>query len=101
MYYKILNNGKLVKTFKTKKEAESFRAYYNRYDWNIILTKPFKQSTKKQKDNVYFCEKWLCITFKGDINNYYEVLNFLEVYLDDAKDAYSDTIHEWESYIWD
>lgn len=35
-------------------------------------------TTKKQKSIVRFCEKWLNITFEGNINNYSEVSSFLE-----------------------
>ncbi len=58
-------------------------------------------TTKKQKSAVRFCEKWLNITFKGNINNYSEVSFFLEKYLEKAKYTCMEITCEYESYIQD
>lgn len=52
-----------------------------------LIIKPEKrQSTKKQQAAIKYCEKWLEISFKGDINNFYDCHAFLNRYLEDAKD---------------
>ena len=33
-------------------------------------------TTNKQKAAVHFCEKWLNVTFEGDINNFKQVSYF-------------------------
>jgi hypothetical protein len=65
---------------------------------------PKKQSnmtTDKQKAAVYFCEKWLNVTYNGDINNFQQVSNFLSEYLEEAKLTYEEIACEYESYLWD
>ena len=47
-------------------------------------------TTDKQKAAVHFCEKWLNVTFNGDINNFQE-----------AKLTYEEIACEYESYLWD
>lgn len=39
-------------------------------------------TTKRQKAAIHFCEKWLQIKFKGDINDFKQVSNFLSKYLE-------------------
>lgn len=36
-----------------------------------------EMTTKKQRDAVHFCEKWLKVPFEGDINNFNQVRNYL------------------------
>ena len=65
---------------------------------------PKKQSnmtTDKQKAAVHFCEKWLNVTYNGDINNFQQVSNFLSEYLEEAKLTYEEIACEYESYLWD
>lgn len=53
-----------------------------------LIARPEKrQSTKKQQTAIKYCEKWLEISFKGDINNFYDCHAFLSKYLEDAKDV--------------
>ena len=56
--------------------------------------------TDKQKAAVHFCEQWLNITFKGDIEDKYQVSTFLEEYLQEAKDLYNEIKYEYEAYLW-
>ena len=56
--------------------------------------------TNKQKAAVHFCEQWLNITFKGDIEDKYQVSTFLEEYLQEAKDLYNEIKYEYEAYLW-
>lgn len=42
-------------------------------------------TTDRQKRAVRFCETWLNVDFKGDINNYNEVSSFLSCNLEAAK----------------
>ena len=58
-------------------------------------------ATDKQKAAVHFCEKWLNVTFNGDINNFQQVSNFLSEYLEEAKLTYEEIACEYESYLWD
>lgn len=53
-------------------------------------------TTEKQKEAVRFCERWLDITFSGDIDNFEEVSNFLYEYLDSAKANMEDAV--WSYY---
>lgn len=65
---------------------------------------PKKQSnmtTDKQKADVHFCEKWLNVTYDGDINNFQQVSDFLSEYLGEAKLTYEEIAREYESYLWD
>lgn len=56
-------------------------------------------TTKRQKEAVHFCEKWLQIKFKGDINNFKQVSNFLSKYLEDAKWTVIEIACDYEAYI--
>ena len=56
--------------------------------------------TDKQKASVHFCEQWLNITFKGDIEDKHQVSEFLEEYLQEAKDLYNEIKCEYEAYLW-
>lgn len=58
-------------------------------------------TTKRQKAAVYFCETWLNIEFKGDINNFKQVSDFLGEYLEDAKYTAMEIECEYKAYIED
>ena len=58
-------------------------------------------TTDRQKAAVHFCEQWLHITFKGNINDFQQVSHFLSIYLDEAKSLYNEAACEYESYLWD
>lgn len=58
-------------------------------------------TTNKQKDAVHFCERWLNVTFNGDINNSRQVSNFLSIYLQEAKNLYNEIRCEYEAYLWE
>lgn len=47
-------------------------------------------TTKRQKQAVLFIQEELEITFKGNINNFDEVSEFIGEYLDDAKSHYEE-----------
>lgn len=44
-------------------------------------------TTERQKKAVRFCELWLKIEYKGDIDDFNSVSSFLFDYLDEAKDV--------------
>lgn len=56
-------------------------------------------TTKRQKAAVNFCEEVLNVTFKGNINNFNEVSEFLSIYLDQAKVIANDAIESYNSNI--
>ena len=58
-------------------------------------------TTNKQKAAVHFCEQWLNVTFKGNINDFQQVSYFLSIYSDEAKSLYDEVRCEYESYLWD
>jgi hypothetical protein len=58
-------------------------------------------TTNKQRAAVHFCEQWLNVTFKGNINDFQQVSYFLSIYLDEAKSLYDEVRCEYESYLWD
>ena len=59
-----------------------------------------KYSSKCMKPtNSCFCEEWLNISFKGDIEDRAQVSIFLKEYLDDAKNTYEEVVCEYEAYI--
>lgn len=60
-----------------------------------------KQSTLKQRQAVRYCEKWLCIEFEANIDNFNECSAFLNMYLEDAKQTERELICEYSAYIWD
>lgn len=43
-------------------------------------------TTDKQKRAVRYCEKWMHVTFVGDIDNYRDVSSFLSEYLQSANE---------------
>lgn len=58
-------------------------------------------TTKRQKAAVNFCEQWLNITFKGNIEDKHQISTFLSKYLQEAKDLYNEIKCEYEAYLWD
>lgn len=58
-------------------------------------------TTSRQKAAVHFCEEWLHVTFEGNINDFYEVSDFLSEYLDEAKNLYEEIVCEYEAYLQD
>lgn len=58
-----------------------------------------KKSTEKQREEIYFCETWLCVAFDGDINNFHDCSEFIHAYLYDARQAKLEFKCEMESYI--
>lgn len=57
--------------------------------------------TSRQIAAVHFCEQWLHISFKGDIEDRAQVSIFLKEYLDDAKNLYEEIACEYEAYLWE
>lgn len=60
-----------------------------------------RKSTKKQQAAVRYCEKWLYVEFDGNINDFNDCSSFLNMYLDDAKQAALEFTWEIEADIWD
>ena len=58
-----------------------------------------EMTTKRQRDAVHFCEKWLKVPFEGDINNFNQVSNYLSEYLEDAKEFATEISCEYQAYI--
>ena len=58
-------------------------------------------TTDRQKAAVQFCEQWLDVTFEGNIEDKYQVSNFLSEYLQEAKDLYNEIRCEYEAYLWE
>lgn len=54
-------------------------------------------TTKKQKSAINFCEEVLNISFNGNINNFNEVSEFLDTYLEQAKVIAEDAIESYYS----
>lgn len=57
-------------------------------------------TTNRQKAAVHFCERWLHITFEGNIENRNQVSTFLNNYLQDAKNLYEEAACDYEAYLW-
>ena len=74
--------GNWLATFRDYQAAYTFIISRQRYDWKIKQ----KQVTERQKKAVVFIEEILDIDFKGDINNYRQVSDFLSEYLENAKE---------------
>lgn len=95
------STGTIVATLTTMKDALDFKHIRGNNAWTIKIIEPLKnrQSTPKQKGAVKFVEEWLNITFTGNINDFYEVSDFLSEYLDEAKQMYDEVYNEYTSYI--
>jgi phage/plasmid-associated DNA primase len=76
--------GNWLATFRDYQATYTFIISRQRYDWKIKQ----KQVTERQKKAVVFIEEILDVDFEGDINNYRQVSNFLNEYLEDAKELY-------------
>lgn len=58
-------------------------------------------TTPKQKAAVAFCEKMLDVEFTDNIEDKFQVLEFLSEYLQEAKDLYDELVCEYEAYLWE
>lgn len=87
--------------FNSLKDAQAYKAIFGRYDWPIKLVqvKIERKSTAKQKAAVHFCEQWLHTVFEGNIEDFYEVSDFLSDYLDLAKEIAEDASASYWSMI--
>ena len=97
--YAVLDSTKhLLKCFDSYQAADSYRALNNRLDWLVVSYYPVNtKSTAKQKSAVYFCSQMLNIPFKGNIDSSLECSHFLSVYLDIAKQMYTELNCEYET----
>ena len=95
------STGTIVATLTTMRDALDFKHIRGNNTWTIKIIEPLRnrQSTPKQKSAVKFVEEWLNITFTGNINDFYEVSDFLSEYLDEAKQMYDEVYNEYTSYI--
>ena len=95
------STGTIVATLTTMKDALDFKHIRGNNAWTIKIIEPLKnrQSTARQKGAIKFVEEWLNITFTGNINDFYEVSDFLSEYLDEAKQMYDEVYNEYTSYI--
>ena len=95
------STGTIVATLTTMRDALDFKHIRGNNAWTIKIIEPLKnrQSTERQKSAVKFVEEWLNITFTGNINDFYEVSDFLSEYLDEAKQMYDEVYNEYTSYI--
>lgn len=89
--------------FDSYKDAYAYKALKGRFDWNIRETyiKFSRNSTTKQRAAIHFVEEWCNITFEGDINNFYEVSDFLSDYLDAAKEIAEDAQASYLSMLYE
>ena len=96
------STGTIVATLTTMRDALDFKNIRGNNAWTIKIIEPLKnkQSTERQKGAVKFVEEWLNITFTGNINDFYEVSDFLSEYLDEAKRLYDEVRDEYTSYVW-
>ena len=96
------STGTIVATLTTMRDALDFKYIKGNSAWTIKIIEPLKnrQSTARQKGAVKFVEEWLNITFTGNINDFYEVSDFLSEYLDEAKQMYDEAYSEYSSYVW-
>ena len=96
------STGTIVATLTTMKDALDFKHIRGNNTWTIKIIEPLKnkQSTARQKGAIKFVEEWLNITFTGNINDFYEVSDFLSEYLDEAKQMYDEVYNEYTSYVW-
>ena len=95
------STGTIVAALTTMRDALDFKHIRGNNTWTIKIIEPLRnrQSTARQKGAVKFVEEWLNITFTGNINDFYEVSDFLSEYLDEAKQMYDEVYHEYTSYI--
>lgn len=69
--------------FNTWKDAETYKIVYGRPDWTVKLAHIHidRKSTERQRR---------AVSFEGNINDFYEVSDFLADYLDTAKEIAED-----------
>ena len=96
------STGTIVAILTTMRDALDFKHIRGNNTWTIKIIEPLKnkQSTARQKSAIKFVEEWLNITFTGNINDFYEVSDFLSEYLDEAKQMYDEAHSEYSSYVW-
>lgn len=88
--------GKIVRgNFPSREAAEVFKTTKGNKLWRIREI----HTTDRQKRAVKFCEAWLQIEFKGDIENSIQVSRFLSLYLETAKLQAMELACEYEAYI--
>lgn len=87
--------------FNTWKDAETYKIVCGRLDWTVKLAHIHidRKSTEKQRRAVLFVEEWCNISFEGNINDFYEVSDFLADYLDTAKEIASDAAASYWSML--
>lgn len=87
--------------FNTWEDAETYKIVYGRPDWPIKLVtiERKRRSTEKQKKAVSFIEEWCDVPFGGNINNFYEVSDFIGDYLDTAKEIAADAASSYWSMV--
>ena len=85
----------------TWEDAETYKMIYGRPDWIIRLSiiRIDRKSTERQRRAVSFVEEWCNISFEGNIDDFYEVSDFLADYLDTAKEIAEDADASYWSMI--
>ena len=86
--------------FNTWEDAETYKMIYGRPDWIVRLSiiRIDRKSTERQRRAVSFVEEWCNISFEGNIDDFYEVSDFLADYLDIAKEIAEDaTSAHWST----
>lgn len=82
--YKVLDTtGHIMARCFSLKEALDFKAAFGNTNWEIkiVSLKKIRNSTEKQRNAVKFVEMWNDVTFRGNINDFYEVSEFLSNYI--------------------
>lgn len=89
--------------FKTRLIALQYAAGVGRPDWSVkeVRKEHIRKSTERQRSAVHFCEQFLHVKFDGNLNDFYDVSEFLSEYLDDAKNLYDEIACEYEAYLAD
>ena len=89
--------------FSTGEDAETYKMIYGRPDWMVRLSiiRIDRKSTERQRRAVSFVEEWCNISFEGNIDDFYEVSDFLADYLDTAKEIAEDATSAYWSTISD
>ena len=89
--------------FNTWEDAETYKMIYGRPDWIVRLSIIHidRKSTERQRRAVSFVEEWCNISFEGNIDNFYEVSDFLADYLDTAKEIAEDATSAYLSTMSD
>ena len=87
--------------FSTREGAEIYKTVCGRPDWTVKLEHIHidRKSTERQRRAVSFVEEWCNISFEGNINDFYEVSDFLAVNLDIAKEIASDAAASYWSML--